>query len=810
MLAAQRFVCIHGHFYQPPRENPWLEEIDVQSSAAPYRDWNERITAECYAPNTATRILDAHGAITALRNNYSRISFNFGPTLLSWLEPAHPDTYAQIVQADRDSVQHFGRGNALAQVYGHCIMPLASRRDQVTQVQWGIADFEHRFGRRPDGMWLPETAADRGTLAVLAEHGIRFTILAPSQAARVCPAGGDWQPVPEGGIDCTRAYRCELDNGRNIVLFFYDGDIARDVAFGGLLNDGRALAVRLTTAARQASGTPLISVATDGETYGHHHQFGDMALAAAIEAIEQDAEVRLINYAAYLDKVEVVDAVEIHEGSSWSCAHGIERWRSNCGCNSGAHPDWQQTWRTPLRQVLDWLKMQLDGVFERHSARLLRDPWAARNAYISVLLQRDTAARDAFVAAHAAGTPNGQQRSHMWKLLELQRQALLSFTSCGWFFDEPTGIETVQVLTYAARALQLAAEFGEYLEPEFLRRLQPLRSNLPTDSDGHQLYERLVRPLVTDGRRLVAHYAMEALFREPQPTHTPAYHISGTDSRLTQAGSATFASGGARIRMEMTEESDTYTYAALNLGGHDVHCAVASGTPRGDGHLSGDLHAVFLGEPLSELVRRMNAGGATYGLRDLGANARRQLLEHAAAQAAAASLAQCEQIVSTNYRLFDVCAQSNMPLPDVLRTAARGVLEDQLQRAVARFVSGRHSGEDALAVAAQAQRWAVTLREDPMSWMLGNALVDTMRGLGHNLERAAARAHAILDLADALAIKLQTWEAQNLYYALMAAPEAPRWSRKGERALHRLGERLAFRLEPRAQTSAAVRAAIEA
>jgi alpha-amylase/alpha-mannosidase (GH57 family) len=794
--AAHRFVCIHGHFYQPPRENPWLEAVEVQDSAAPYHDWNERVTAECYAPNTATRVLDAQGCITALHNNYRRISFNFGPTLLSWMEQARPDVYAQILLADRESADHFGRGNALAQVYGHCIMPLATRRDQLTQVRWGIADFVHRFGRRPDGMWLPETAVDRATLAVLAEHGLRFTILAPTQAARVRYADGAWEDVHHGQIDCTRPYRCTLGGGRDIVVFFYDAEIARAVAFGGLLNDGRELAARLTAAAPAHSGTPLVHIATDGESYGHHHRFGDMALAAAIEAIAHDPQVRLTNYAAYLDQVNVLDAVEIHDNSSWSCVHGIERWRANCGCSSGSHPDWQQTWRTPLRQALDWLKAQIDDLFERQGARLLRDPWAARDAYISVLLRRDLTQRDAFVAQHALGTLHGSDRSRMWKLLELQRHALLSFTSCGWFFDEASGIETVQVLTYAARALQLATELGTYLEPEFLRRLQPLRSNLPLYADGHQLYQALVRPLVTDSRRVVAHYVMDSLFREPPPQmRTAAYRLTGVDRATEHAGAASLATGCVQVVTEMTDESDTHVYAALHLGSHDLHCAVAPCSAVGDaGQLTSELHRLFRTEPLSELVRRMDAFGAAYNLRDLSGTERRQILAHVAAQATETCLAHFEALVDSNRRLLDFFAQTAMTLPEVLRTAATFVLERRLQQAIARFAAGEDPGDSVLAVVADARQWGIMARMDHVRVALEVALVDTMRSLGDNVEPAAARAHAILDLAQSLAIQLQTWEAQNQYYLLITSESAHRSPRKAERTLRRLGERLMFHL----------------
>ena len=794
--AASHFVCVHGHFYQPPRENPWLEAVEVQDSAAPYHDWNERVSAECYAPNSVARVLDTHGSITALRNNYTRISFNFGPTLLSWMEQARPNVYAQIIRADRQSVRRFGRGNALAQVYGHCIMPLASRRDQVTQVRWGIADFVHRFGRRPDGMWLPETAVDSATLTVLAEHGVRFTILAPSQAARVRLGDGVWEDVHDGRLDCSRAYRCTLGGGREIVVFFYDAEIAHAIAFGGLLNNGRELAARLTAAATALPDTRLVHVATDGESYGHHHRFGDMALAAAIDTIDSERRVQLTNYAAYLDQVSVQDSVEIRDNSSWSCVHGVERWRADCGCNSGSHPDWNQAWRTPLRQALDWLKSQLDDLFERSGAKLLRDPWAARDAYIDVLLRREAVQRDAFMAAQALGSTPDHKRSRVWQLLEMQRHALLSFTSCGWFFDEPSGIETVQVLAYAARALQLAAQLDAHLEPEFLRRLQPLRSNLPSYTDGHQLYQTLIRPLVTDSRRVVAHYAINSLFHEPPAeTRAYAYRISAVDRAVEHAGAASIATGCARVVTEMTEESHTHLYAALHLGGPELYGTVVPQTTVGDrARIGSELRSTFLTQPLSELVRHMNTfGGATYTLHDVFVAQRRQILEHVTAQPIDSCLTHFEHLVTSNHRLLDFFAQTGMPLPAVLRTAATFVIERRLQQGAARFVAG-YGDASARTAAADARRWGIMPNVEPARSALEAALEEALRGLAADAERAATRAHAVLDLAQALAIELQTWEAQNIYYALMTADGTRQWPPATGQLLRRLGERLTFRL----------------
>src|ERR1051325_5027132 len=406
-----RYICIHGHFYQPPRENPWLEAIELQDPAAPYHNWTERSTAECYAPNSVARILDGQGRILKLINNYSKISFNFGPTLLSWLETKAPETYAAILAADRDSQKSFsGHGSALAQVYNHVIMPLANSRDRRTQVLWGRSDFEKRFGRAPEGMWLPETAVDLETLELLAQTGLRFTILAPHQAARVRRIGErSWRELKGEPIDSSRAYRISLPSGKSLALFFYNGPIARAVAFEGLLSHGERFIERLYGAfSTQHEQEQLVHIATDGESYGHHHRFGDMALAYALDHIESDSQTTLTNYGEFLARQPPSHEVEIIEKSSWSCAHGIDRWWSDCGCNTGGHPSWNQQWRTPLRNTLDWLRDTIAPQWEHHSEPLLKDPWAARDDYIDVVNDRSAKNVENFFARHALRSLDAQ------------------------------------------------------------------------------------------------------------------------------------------------------------------------------------------------------------------------------------------------------------------------------------------------------------------------------------------------------------------------------------------------------------------
>ncbi len=487
------FVCIHGHFYQPPRENPFTGKVPEQPTAAPWHDWNERITDESYAANARARIHDGEEMRTI--NTYERISFDFGPTLLSWLEDAAPDTYRAIVDADAASARRFGgHGSAMAQAYNHSILPLSNHRDRVTQVRWGIADFEHRFGRRPEGMWLPETAVDTESLDVLAREGIGFTVLSPYQAAAIEEPDGSWTEVHAGGIDTRVPYLIDLGDDRSITVFFYDGPLSREIAFDGLLNDGKTLAHRLLAAAGEPEDEPrLAHVATDGETYGHHHRHGEMALATALETIEADGATRLTNYPEFLSLRPPRLRASIVEDSSWSCAHGVERWRADCGCMTGREPTGHQRWRGPLRSALDWLRDEMIGPFETVGGGLFEDPWRARDAYISVVLGGSPGA---FVDEHTRPGLDEDQRHTAMGLLEIQEHAMLMYTSCGWFFDDISGLEAVFVLRHAGRVCELAGQvLGVDLEPELMARLQAAPSNLD-GVDGRVVYEREVSPFV--------------------------------------------------------------------------------------------------------------------------------------------------------------------------------------------------------------------------------------------------------------------------------------------------------------------------
>ena len=566
-----KWVCIHGHFYQPPRENPWLEAIEPQPSAHPYRDWNERITAECYRPNMAARVVDNDNQIIRIVDNYQRMSFNIGPTLMSWLELHAPDVHTALVEADAASQLRFsGHGSAMAQAYNHMIMPLASPRDRITQVRWGIADFRRRFGRAPEGMWLPECAVDTASLEVLAAEGILFTVLAPHQARAWRPPGGEWRT---SAVDPGRAYKCALPSGRTIDLFFYDGAVAQAVAFERLLADGHKIIERMTNRGPAEGGEPtLCHIATDGETYGHHHRYGDMALAWALAQVEEGWQgTRLTNYGEFRAKVPATWECQLLENSSWSCVHGVERWREDCGCNSGGRPGWNQKWRRPLRDALDFLRDQVAAALDTVGTLLFNDPWAARDAYIHVLLG-DLHARDLFLAQHASHPLTVEERIRALSLMEMSRHAMLMYTSCGWFFDELSGIETVQCMQYAARVAELLIEVGGHpVEPEFLDRLAAAHSNLAEEGDGRKVWAQRVRPAKIDPEKVAAHVAVRTLVTPTEHTHNvPGFTIEVIDAIERRSGRARMVASTVKVKSALTEAATTWCFAGLYLGEQHV------------------------------------------------------------------------------------------------------------------------------------------------------------------------------------------------------------------------------------------------
>lgn len=684
-----KYLCIHSHFYQPPRENPWLETIELQDSAYPYHDWNERITAECYAPNASARILDGDKRIVRIHNNYSRISFNFGPTLLSWMQRYAPDTYKAVLKADKESIKQFsGHGSAIAQAYNHIIMPLANTRDKRTQIMWGIADFKSRFGRDPEAMWLPETAVDLETLDLLAKAGMRFAILAPSQAKAVRPLqGGAWTDASGGKIDPSRPYICKVPSGGSINLFFYDGPVSQAVAFEKLLDNGEKFAHRLTSGFSELRpGHQLMHIATDGETYGHHHTYGEMALAYALDYIQNRKLARITNYGEFLDHSPAAHEVLIHENSSWSCVHGVERWRSNCGCNSG-RPGWHQEWRQPLREALDWLRDRIIPKFEEQRGKIFHDPWAARDLYISVLLNPDAENTRNFERQCFLPDLDAEAKVRAWKLLELQRHAMLMYTSCGWFFDELSGLETVQVIQYAGRVVQLYGEiFGESIEAEFERRLSRAKSNLAEQGDGGSIFRRFVKPAVVNLENVCAHYAISSLF-EPygEETEINSFSVKRLDFHARESGKFHLGMGKAEFASKITRETRVLMFSALHFGDHNILGAVKPFSNEQEYvQLTTLLADAFSKADTPEVVLLLDRrfGEKTYSLKSLFRDEQRRILK----KILASTLAEAETVYLSLFQnhapLMRFIAGLNTPIPKELEASMEYAINSLLRRAL--------------------------------------------------------------------------------------------------------------------------------
>ena len=770
----ERYVCIHGHFYQPPRENPWLEVIERQDEARPYHGWNEKITAECYAANCASRILDQQGRIERIVNNYAKMSFNFGPTLLTWLEINSPEVYEAIQEADRLSQRRFsGHGSALAQAYNHLILPLANQRDKYTQVHWGIRDFQHRFGRDPEGMWLPETAADLESLEVLAEQGIRFTILAPRQALRVRQmSGGDWLDVSGEKIDSTMAYNLRLPSGRTIAIFFYHGPLSRAVAFETVLKDGESFARRLVDVFSRDDHRPqLAHIATDGETYGHHHQFGDMALAFALNYLESNELARLTNYGEYLAKHPPTQEVEIVENSSWSCSHGIERWRSDCGCYTGAHSEWNQAWRVTLREAFDWLRDRVAAYYENKAGELLHHPWSARNNYIGIVLERSPESIDRFLQEQVFRPLTEEQRVTVLKLMELQRNSMFMYTSCGWFFDDLAGIETVQVMSYAARVISLAHElFGNELETEFLEILGQGKSNRLDMGDGRQIYEKLVRPSIFNLARVVAHYGVASLFNNyPGQAKVYCYTAESQDKQFHEAGRAKLALGKSRVTSDITLESAVLGYAVLHLGDHNLSGGVREFPEDNSyGEMVKEMCKAFSSADFTKTIRVLdkNFGDATFDLKSLFADEQRKILKLLLQTTLEEIEADYRQLYEHHTPLLRFLKDAGTPAPKALYTAAEFVLNVELQRAFEDDDLELNRIEHLLQ---EAQLEGISLEGDSLDYKIRKALERLAKRLKenpndfsvlHKLEQAAA-------LVSGLPFKVNMWEAQNICFGML-------------------------------------------
>jgi alpha-amylase/alpha-mannosidase (GH57 family) len=770
-----KYVCVHGHFYQPPRENPWLGDVELQESAAPWHDWNERITAECYAPNMAARILGEDGKIVKIISNYERMSFNVGPTLLQWMERHAPETYDGLLEADHRGKERFSNhGPALAQVYNHMIMPLASKRDKITQVLWGLQDFSSRFGRFPEGMWLPETAVDIETLEVLASEGLRFTILAPHQAkAWKMISESWWHETDQRPMETCYPYLCNLPSGRSLAIFFYDDLLAKDIAFGPLLKNGALLAQRLLLSIEKNSEeNPLAHVATDGETFGHHHKYGDMALAWCLDHIEHGENARLTVYGEYLEKFPPRREVRIRQNTSWSCVHGVKRWYEDCGCHSGLHPGWNQKWRQPLRAALDWLREKIDGFYEKEGAFLFSDPWKTRDLYVQCFFYDSTTGRHEFLRSSSLRNLSTEEKVRALKLLEMERSAMFMYTSCGWFFDEISGLEALQILLYAYHALTSLEELsGEKIKDDFIDLLERAPSNIEEFKNGGRIFDFFVAPFHVDFLRVGGHYAVQALFQE-KVTESESfslcnYRIKPERSLFLEEGRENLVMGEASLSHVLTGEDKRVFFSACHRGGHKVLCGVRAASDQEEistwersiqTHFPQKIESVFV-----ELF-----GHRTYSLRHLFKDGQRQIMHFVMERDVARIENYLKSVVRDYDDLLTFMGLIRMPLPEALSGAAEVVLNGDLRRIIWEAEPDLEQVEKRLD---QAFAWQVEINIGELQHHLRGRIEKEMAFLSEQAERNLQQGYLVriekmLGFVRRHHWDVNLWKAQNIYASI--------------------------------------------
>jgi alpha-amylase/alpha-mannosidase (GH57 family) len=709
-----------------------------------------------------------------------------------------------ILDGESDSRERYsGHSSAMAQGYNHMILPLASARDRNTQIRWGIADYQKSFGAKPEGMWLPETAADTATLEALASSGIKFTVLAPHQCKRIRPLKGEddqaeqaeWTDTPNASVDTTHPYLVRFTSGASIAIFFYNGPDSRAIAFEGLLDSGDNLAGRLRAGFKDSDQTQLIHVATDGESYGHHHKYGEMALAYALQLLEQDKTVKLTNYGSFLEQFPPEFECEIVDDTSWSCEHGIERWRSNCGCNGGK-AGWNQEWRTPLRQALDELRDAVAQLTEREGGKLFKDLWVARDAYINVVLDRSTESADRFFNAQQAHALTESERVRALELMELQRHAQLMYTSCGWFFDDISGIETVQVIAYAARVLQLAKQlFGQQaapLEPAFLARMAEAHSNVPEAGDGASIYKKCADTMELGLEQVAAHYAISSIFSSfADETDIFCFHVRRISYDIHTSGRGRLALGRVHVASAITGDAKNFSFAVLHFGDQNITAAVkayadadAAAFEAFAAEAAGHVQRADFPEVIRQIDRYY--GHADFSLTSLFRDEQRRIV----ALILESTLGDIENSLTTIYQdhasLIHFLTHAGLPKPPALTLAAgfavnaglRSVLErDPIDLAQMRSMLARAKADQ------------IPLETASLSYIADQrmkfAMVELQKSSGSLkvLDRALALARAITEFP----FELNLWQAQNIWYEILRTSdnaltaltpeERPRWDK---------------------------------
>lgn len=819
------YAIIHGHFYQPPRENPYLNIIERQPSASPFHDWNERIFYECYRNNVFARIFNDQGEIVGIVNNFEYLSFNIGATLMSWLEKYDEEVYHKIIEADRLSCQRLnGHGNAIAQVYNHIILPLANKKDKYTQIRWGKEDFKRRFGRNPEGMWLAETAVDYPTLEVLIEEGIKFIILAPSQAKKCRPIStaetleNKWLEVGGGQIDPTRPYRCYVDDNNYIDILFYDGPISGDIGFGDVLLSSNHFYSRLQLAVRgDDRQSQIISVGTDGETFGHHKKDTEKCLAYALTKEFPAQGWTVTNFAHYLSLVTPTWEVELKSVTSWSCYHGVDRWKDDCGCGSGGGT--QQKWRKPLRESLDWLRDELVKVYNDVGYKYFTDPWLARDKYIDVILDRSPTNVENFLNNQSSHPLSPSEQIDALRLLEMQRHSLLMFTSCGWFFEEISRPEGTQILRYAAHALELAGEVaGVQLEQEFLQRLASAPSNVEEYGNGAEVYRQSVISSQVNLEQVAAHYAISSLFTNYKSEQSVyCYNAHQLDYQKQQIGSLSLAVGQVRLTSEITWESSHFIFAVLHLGGWDFHCCIQPFSSRlSYSQIKEKLFIILKEASVVEIILKMSElfGHKSFDLQHLFAEERLSIMEKLTTTTKKRLDQLYTQVYRDNYSILLAFQRDEVPVPQELQVAAEVAISYRCLKVIQELKLGKNKLDlDSLdshlieleAIATEANHLRCKLEIPYGKKTLEKLILEGVNEILYHrppekIETDSLLINRIIKVGEKLNLNLWLDKAQEIYYDYfhneilpnLANPQSLRWQSNQLRELYKLGQYLSI------------------
>ena len=798
MDSLKRFLVIHGHFYQPPRENPWLEEIEFQQSASPYHDWNTKITHECYEPNGAARVLEK-GKIIDIVNNYQKLSFNFGPTLLNWLYFKTPEIYKMIIKGDKTSeLKKNGHGNAIAQAYNHMIMPLANEHDKRTQIIWGIEDFKFHFGHKPEGIWLPELAVDKQTLKIIAEQGLKFTILSPHQAKKIKKIGDEnWLDVSNNKIDPSKPYKLSFEDELSITIFFYDAPISHSIAFEKVLDNGDLFVNRILSGYSEKRDWPQILIlATDGETYGHHHPFGEMALAYAMKKIEENGLAEITNPSYYLSIYQPQWEVEIIENTSWSCPHGLGRWKDDCGCTTGGKIGWNQKWRKPLREAMDWLRDMVDTIFEREGSKLFKDPWEARNGYIQLILNPSIEQKERFFREYQKKELSYEEKVKALKLLEMEKNRMFMYTSCGWFFADISGLEAKQNMMYAARVIQIASEYIPDLEESFIKMLSEAKSNIKEKRDGGYIYKTEIKPNIVDLKRVAAHYSIDSIFHSPKKEEKLFCYVIKNDDYIQHSFAETsFITGKIEIESIITNEKKDIIFTVIHFGGHDFRCSLKFIMNQNDNYpkIKKELEDAYLSHSITELIRIMDHHfpGKYYTLKDLFLDRRREILSKVTQEASKKYEDILRQIYEHGRDLMKIIKNLDGVIPYSYLIAASYSLKQELKDRITKLKDNIYSERiDEIFKEIDCFKLSIPLEDVIMDAekIINQKMLTVKEGKIENVVKLISFLNKY-DLLPSL------WKAQNIFFDILKEKKLF-YEKKEERNLFiELGELLGFKMD---------------